>query len=559
MIVPVDYQGASGVRTGLNEAQVGFATNTLRETTFFRGELANPVLTREALSVLHKVVVSDYKYRPKDRLAFKAWLEEQDRIFVENLGIKSQKIRQEIEKLEARRGELNKLREERMKPFHRARRAMFDYLYEREFNFGMLFDPVITVHPDEISFEAFSRDESSYARFAVPYDCFQKVSEYECGTTNIDFSVRLHQELEKIRSYRKTDFQIQPSGLEVSVGEQPTHKEKKIDLPESWVRGFHQVQSTMTMGLTKIQLEPVEVFNICRHLRRHKTKKSPRAMRYELTPGQRTRVVLEPWGHEIELGESSRYDGHKPQSVRTWGRDRLQLLAKLLPIARKIEVHLAGFGMPSIYVVDLGGPVFTLALSGWTDNDWTAGANFDLLSQRLDTSANDLLQTYGELRKARYANETNLASGTGLGVEQTRSALSVLCRSGRAMYDLKNRVYRFRELFYIPFTQKEAQGLAVAPANPNNPQEKAAQAIVDADNIRIIARRPVTTGYKLSGSAKGSDNERVRPMLHVDQEGQIIEASCTCAYYKKNQLTKGPCEHVLALRLAHMEQIRAEE
>ena len=76
----------------------------------------------------------------------------------------------------------------------------------------------------------------------------------------------------------------------------------------------------------------------------------------------------------------------------------------------------------------------------------------------------------------------------------------------------------------------------------------------------IIARRPVSTGFKLSGSAKGGfDPARVRPQLHVDREGRIIEASCTCSLFKKAGLTKGPCEHILALRLAHVSRLEEEE
>ena len=51
----------------------------------------------------------------------------------------------------------------------------------------------------------------------------------------------------------------------------------------------------------------------------------------------------------------------------------------------------------------------------------------------------------------------------------------------------------------------------------------------------------------------------MRPLLHVDREGRIIEASCTCSYYKKHQLTQGPCAHILALRLAHMSRLEAED
>ena len=78
MIVQSRYQGRSAILNGLNQARVGFATNLLREPAFFRGELKDPLTLREALASLHAVVVSDFKYRPRDRLAFMAWLEEQD-------------------------------------------------------------------------------------------------------------------------------------------------------------------------------------------------------------------------------------------------------------------------------------------------------------------------------------------------------------------------------------------------------------------------------------------------------------------------------------------------
>lgn len=558
MIFPMDYRGESGIVNSLGHTQVGFATNTLREATFFRGTLGKPLLFREALAALYQVVVSDYKYRPRDRVAFRAWMDEQDKKFLAELGVKSQKARARLQTLEAHKAELDQSRRERLRPFHRARQAFFNYIYTKEYELALLLDPVITVHPDEISFEAFSRDESSYARLAVPYDWFDKVDAFECGTTNIDFSPRLHRELDRMRSYRRTDFNIEPSGLSVAV-DGAVHKEKKIDLPESWVQGFLQVHSTMTLGLTRLTLEPVDLFNICRYLRRHKARVSPRSLRYELTPGQRSRVVLEPWDHAIELGEASVFEGPKPQTVRTWGRTRLHVLRRLLPVARRIDVYLAGFGLPSIYVLDLGGLTLTLALSGWTDNDWTGGAKFDLLTRRLNASAPELTQVYEALRQTRYATDNAIASTTGLGVEKSRSSLSFLCQAGRAMYDLKRAVFRHRDLFMTPFSAQEAVATVKQAAALSQPEQKGAQEIVQHDNVRIIARRPVTTGYKLSGSAKGSDGARVRPLLHVDHEGHILEASCTCAFYKKSKLTQGPCEHILALRLAHMERLEKED
>lgn len=559
MIVQMSYAGRSAIVSGLRQSHVALSTNTLREAAFLRGTLTQPVLFREAMAALHEVVVSDLQYRPRDRLAFFSWLAEQDRLFLANLAVRSQRARERLETLDERLQKLNSGRDERRKAFYRARLEYFHHAYRTRSELQLLLDPVITVHPDEVSLEAFSRDESSYARLAARLDLFGKIEGHEYGTTNIDFSTKLHSELERMRSYRSTRFDIAPGGLTVTT-DGAARREKKIDLSDSWVMGFHQVHSTMTLGLTHLVMAPVDLFNVCRALRRRKARKSPRSLRYELAPGKCVKVVLEPWDQVIELTKTAVFDGPKPMSVRTWGRERLRVLARLLPVCRRIDVYLAGYGLPSIYVLDLGPITFTLALSGWTDNDWTGGAaRFDLLSRRLNVGVPELTRTYESLREVRRSTDAALAMRAGLPVETVRSALSYLCQVGRAMYDLGGKVFRHRDLFQGTFSAAEAAAAVRLAEKPVTPQDRAAQKIFDEGNVKIIARRPVSTGYKLSGSARGSvDPERVRPMLHVDTEGRIIEASCTCVMFKKSQLTKGPCEHILALRLAHMSKLRED-
>ncbi len=562
MIVEFKYAGQSAITSGLRSTDVRFATNQLREAAFFKGTLGNPVLFREALAALYDVVVSDYKYHPRDRLAFKAWMEEQDRRFLASLGAQGAQARQRIVELEARKDELDRHRFDRLKPFYRARKEYFDWVYYHQYELNYLFDPVITVHPDEVFFEAFSRDESSYARLGAKYDLFEKIDAFECGTTNIDFSAKLHGELDRMRTYRRTRFDIDPSGFTVATDGGATLKEKKIDLPESWVKGFLQVHSTMSLGMTHLRLEPTDLFNLCRFLKRHRAKASPRAMRFELDPGKPVKVVMEPWEHAIELSPTSVYTGPKKLSIRTWGRDRLLTLARLIPVAQKVDLYLAGQGLPSIYVVDLGEVTFTLGLSGWTDNDWTSGTQkFDLLTRRLPVSALELTSTYEALKKSRYATDVAVSNETNLGVEKTRSALSYLCQIGRGMFDLGAKVYRHRELFAEPFTVKEAQAAVKAPpASQASPEETRAQQVFAAGGVLITARRPIATGgYKISGSVKGTDGQRVRPVLSVDTVGHIVEATCSCAQFAKHGLTKGPCEHVLALRLGHMSRLEQED
>ena len=47
------------------------------------------------------------------------------------------------------------------------------------------------------------------------------------------------------------------------------------------------------------------------------------------------------------------------------------------------------------------------------------------------------------------------------------------------------------------------------------------------------------------------------PWLRLDADERISDAGCTCSFFQQNRLRKGPCEHVLALRLHHARQRRS--
>ena len=67
------------------------------------------------------------------------------------------------------------------------------------------------------------------------------------------------------------------------------------------------------------------------------------------------------------------YDGPQAETIRIWGRDRLPVLARLLPLADGADVYLLGTGLPSFWSVRMGEMRLMLGLSGWTANDWTSG------------------------------------------------------------------------------------------------------------------------------------------------------------------------------------------
>jgi hypothetical protein len=232
-----------------------------------------------------------------------------------------------------------------------------------------------------VFFECFSKDESSYGRLAASYEVFEELGERANGTTNIDYSEKLYGEFQKIRSYKTTSLEIDPSGFDVATSMEESYREVKIDLPDTWVRGFLQVSSAATLPAHVVELHPMDVHNLCLILRRNKELFGPRSLRFQLSPGAPVKIVVDPWGTVLDCPRSKLTDG-TPAEIRIWGRRRLFILERLLPRAKRVRLFLLGSGLPSYWVVDLGHLSFTLGLSGWTLNNWSDAGNFDLMAAR---------------------------------------------------------------------------------------------------------------------------------------------------------------------------------
>ncbi|MBD1907987.1 SWIM zinc finger family protein [Funiculus sociatus GB2-A5] len=539
------YNGSTEVSDRGNNTQMSFSPDTKREPTYFIGELRQNVAFREAISALHDVVVSDMRFKPKDKTAYKEWAAKQQDLDWQLIAAQRQEVANKIKPLQDELNRLNQHSYQRREPFYKAQRRYFDYLYQKDRDAWFVLDPVITVHPDEVFFECFSQDESSYGRLGASYEVFKNINEFACGTTNIDYSAALYDEFQKIRSYKNTRFEIDASGFEVQTTREETFKEVKIDLPDSWVRGFLQVSSAMSLPTTRVDLHPMDIYNMCFVLRRHKEKQGPRSMRYHLKPGEPVRVTFDPWGIEVVCARSL-YTGSQSQEIRVWGRRRLHILERLIPVAKKFTVHLLGTGMPSFYVADLGDMSFTLGLSGWTANDWAQSGNFDLMAPRADIDKWTQQQIFEALKKNWVESPDSLAERLGLNRAVVLGALSAYTQAGRAIYDLNKQVYRVRELTREPLPMERLRFA-------NEREEKATRFLV-YNSVQVAnVTSDATRAFTLQGNVK--DKERnYNPSLTVDADERIISAECTCNWHQQNKLYKGPCEHILALRMQHARQ-----
>lgn len=540
MEVTFAYQRRSAVITQSTGLSIALSPNLRRDRVSFNGTLRQPLRFREAISALHDVVISDLNYKPKDDSAYQAYLKQhQER----EAAIRKSAFQQKKAELDAQRdfpmpeGLESDYRRMR-KLYWDARQQYSNYISRHDPEMWRLLmpcDPVVTVAPDVLFFECFSADESSYGCLTVNRDAFSTEQDVSLGTTNVDYSWALYEHFQQLRSYRETRFVVDPTGFEVQTQEAASHREEKIPLPPGWLRGFMQLQSAMSLPMRKVRLPREALYNALAWLKRHKARRSPRALRFELTPGQPVTLVLEPWNQSLTLHGTS-YTGPKAETIRTWGRDRLRVLARLLPLTESVDVHLLGTGFPSFWVANMGEMRLTLGLSGWTANDWTGGSALDQLLPPVDVDESLLEKIGAAFRDQPQLNFSQVCTKTGIAAPQVAAGLNRLALLGQVIRDLSADLFRWRQVM--------PQRLTLQQLGPENPETEAARLMGERNEAVIIRDETTPSGLRLlTGRLPGYDSEAL-----LDGDGRIIRGKCKCSHHFKSGLRRGPCRHLQALR-----------
>lgn len=418
-------------------------------------------------------------------------------------------------------------------------------------------DPVVTVHDDRVSFEAFSQDQSVYGLVLVDRDALRTEGPVRWGTTNVDFTSWLWASLGEMRSSRDTWLRIGPEGLEVRTAGSGGRFEPTVDLPDPWLSGFLQLQAAAALPGTRLTVKPVDLLSAIRYLRYTKAKVSPRALRYEFPPGEEARLVLEPFEHVVPLRgvDHGRESFHQ---IRTWGRRRLRLIEPLLPYAEEVRVYLKGRAQPSFYAVQLPGVTVVLGLSGWTANKFSNGGGHDLATGVEDADPRLVSASLAVLMAEQTASAAHIAERLGEPLPAIDRALARLCRRGRALFDVERREYRHRELFAEPIDEAREEELF-----PPDVRREEAGALIASGEVSVescaaqearktrtfktpegpLTRDVVYRDHRVTGAMPGAS----RTEIVVAETGRIIFGTCTCAFFEQHLLNQGPCAHMVAL------------
>lgn len=539
MNMTVAYLGRSAIVRQAFGMAVSLAPNLRRDRVSFVGTLKQPLRFREAVSALHDVVISDLRYKPKDRSAWLAYLQEQKE---REETLRSAAFKKTEAELEAQKNiaiprdfelRFNRLR----KQYWDARQQYTNYLMQHDPDLWRLLmpcDPVITVAPDVLFFECFSADESSYGCLTVGRDAFRAEQDVALGTTNVDYSWALYDQFQKLRTYRETRFTVDPAGFEVKTEQAANYREEKIDLPPSWLRGFMQLQSAMSLPTRRVPVSREGLYSVLAFLKRHRAAKSPRAVRFELNPGKPVAIVLEPWEQRIVL-HNTPYPGPRPEVIRSWGRDRLRVLARLLPLVESADVYLLGTGLPSFWVARMGEMRLILGLSGWTTNDWTGGSALDQLAPPAEPSPALMGIIAGTFLKDPGLTFEQIRDRVGAPPAQVAAGLNRLALLGQVIHDMPAGLYRWRQIMPI--------ALSMDQIGSESPETVGAKELVASRSVKVTRDEEKGGLRILTGTAGGRPVELV-----LDGDGRMIRAKCTCSHHFKGGLRKGPCRHLQALR-----------
>lgn len=362
-------------------------------------------------------------------------------------------------------------------------------------------DPVVTSNGDRLRFESFSACCGVYARFdALPGSLDGEI--VDSGTTNVDFNPPLRDALASVSDSEPLHLQV---GEDVCVRTLDSEViEKKVPLPDRWLRGFAEVQLASAVVTPRFGIAAAEARRFIRSLPSTGGRKP-----VWVVPGVRgLRVTTRP----------------TPDGVALSGLERLKPLEPLLRFARSLRAYAAPHdvrGAASVWEVELDEARFVLALSAESARGFSGEGLvlWDLADEQSADDA-DLISTL--LAFDPRVDIARLAAESGLSAKRVTRALGRLGAAGRVGYDTAEGAYFHRELPY------DAERLIAM-----HPRLQDATALVESRAVRLDGDTAIVRS--------GDVDYVVRRTATGDR--------CTCPWYAKYQGGRGPCKHVLAVGL----------
>lgn len=361
-------------------------------------------------------------------------------------------------------------------------------------------DPVVTSNVDRLRFESFSGCAGVYARLDLDPELLGGEAA-AWGTTNVDFNLPMRAALARVHDADAMLMHVGHDEVRVTTLA-GSEVERKVPLPERWVKGFAEVQVSASRMLLRHELGRVEARRFLQSLPRTRS----RGVAWATPAGGTLRLTTQP------------DDG----AVCIAGPERLRLLEKLLPFAQALRVYgppptSPRVAEPSAWELVLNGGRVVFVISPELFRGFSGeGGVLSALAAADDAAVEavaELLHGEPSIDSAAVA-ETSRFDRTAV-----ETALGALGAAGRVGYDLSAGSFFHREL---PYDRAFLDSM--------HPRLLGARELVDAGAVR------------LEGAAATVASGDVEYVVRFDDDG----ARCTCAWFARHRGERGPCKHVLA-------------
>ena len=389
-------------------------------------------------------------------------------------------------------------------------------------------DPIITVGNGHMRFEGFSQCAGVYARLDVLPEGLQG-DIAQPGTTNVDFNPPMLAALGQLAAPAKVQAQGQTheqSGLQVSLGSdaftlqqgQARVVERKVKLPERWLKGLTQVQGFLAASAAHAAFKGPALLLLRQGI--------PRANGPLLHLGLRAgRPYWSP--HRLH------------GSVAVGGAHRLQLLAPLLALTRELTVFAHADGQSSTWVLELEHARFELTLSADAQRGFSGeGVALDSLMNQVDSGWLDAFDHFA------YANQSLdwVAAQLDLALTpaQTSRLGTQLAALGLLGFDLAQQQWFYRQL---PFHPERLTRL--------HPRLRGAQSLLEQGLVQLTERSTHRVVATVQGTGVVHTVVLDLPPPTTAQpvpSTSELHARCTCEWHLKHQGARGACKHILAAR-----------
>jgi len=364
-------------------------------------------------------------------------------------------------------------------------------------------DPVITIAKHGLRFESFSQCCGVYASTFIAPEHLD-VEDQHSGTTNVDFNASMRAALAKVRARSSMQLEIGQTGIQVKTDTDNVF-ERKVKLPLRWIKGFMESQSYLSNFNQSITINGVM-------LRQFLQTVSNLVKTKDLCYLKKTRTGI----RQTQKSDKT--------TIAIAGIGRLQILKSLARQATGLTIYGNSNNMASAFKLDFEASRFTLLLSP------SVSRGFSGEGQLLT----DLATADSTLPIARIRSEINwndkltirtLSSKDNLCEAQSQQVLNILSKEGKIGFDLKNKYWFKRHLSFVTDDFTSLQ-----------PRLKSAYKLIKKEKLKVL---------------NSSDHTF---LAHIGDVPHVVdklkdEFRCSCEWYSKYQLQRGPCKHILAVNL----------